>query len=193
MSHRPQKRKADDSASNAKKAKTEEAAGDEEQASVWIGGLPWAATQEELLELLNSLDAGEIASVFIATDRESGRSKGFGYAYCSQSTATALVKHSGVELGGRQLKFDVGTKKVEKGDRPQSAGGASAPGPSLIVRNLPYDIDRDTLQQYFEGSIGARIITNPEDGTPKGFVALFTHRCPVSHFFQFRFRRLWHS
>ena len=186
----PQKRKADADNAGAKRAKTEEASGEEgATVSLWVGGLPWAVDKDGLKEHLESLGHGDISDAYVAFDKETGKSRGFGYAYCSAETANAIAARTDVEINGRTLRFDVDAGKGKKdqqpagGDRRQSFGDRpkSAPGNSLICRNLSYNVDNEVLQNHFENATGARVITNPEDGSSKGCVT----RCPSTTFNSF--------
>ena len=139
---------------------------------MYVGGLPWAADNDSLKEFLEGLGHGEIFSASVKTDFETGRSKGFGFISTSATTAAALAALTDVEMNGRTLRFDISTgKKADAGDKRQSFGERpkSAPSQSLIVRNLSYNVDTEVLQNHFEGATGARVITNPEDGSSKGF------------------------
>ncbi len=149
-----------------------------ETVSLWVGGLPWAADKDSLKQFLEELGHGDIVDCYVAFDKESGKSRGFGYAYCSAETAAAIAAKTDVEMNGRTLRFDVDAskgKKPEGGDRRQSFGDRpkSAPGTSLICRNLSYNVDNEVLQNHFESSTGARVITNPEDGSSKGLACFY--------------------
>ena len=166
---RPQKRKADADAGNAKRQK--EDAGEGATTRLYCGGLPWSADGDSLKEFLTGLGHGEVTEANVVTDQSTGRSKGFGFATCSATTAAAIAALTDVELDGRTLRFDIDTGKGKTADKRQSFGERpkSAPGNSLIARNLSYNVDSESLQGHFEGATGARVITNPEDGSSKGF------------------------
>lgn len=99
----------------AKKAKkTEEVEdGDSDVAdhSVFIGGIAWGGEESSLQEYLSSLGVGKVTSVRIMMDRETGRSKGFGYADCSAKTQAALCALTDAEYLGRTLRFDFSEQK----------------------------------------------------------------------------------
>lgn len=82
-----------------------------------MGNLNFATTQEELEELF--AQAGEIVSVSIPTDRDTGRPRGFAFVeFASDEAAQAAIeKFNGQEVGGRALRVDVA------GERPPRAGG----------------------------------------------------------------------
>ncbi len=146
---------------------------EEATVSLWCGGLPWAADKDSLKEFLEGLGHGAIADCYVAFDKESGKSRGFGYAYCSLETANAIAAVTDAEMNGRTLRFDGDASKGKPEGGRQSFGGGdrpkSAPALSLICRNLSYNVDNEVLQNHFENAVSARVITNPEDGSSKGF------------------------
>jgi len=69
---------------------------------LFVGGLPYRTTNEELQEAFAK--AGEVVSASIVTDRETGRSRGFGFVEMADSSADAAIEMwNGKEFGGRML------------------------------------------------------------------------------------------
>ena len=70
---------------------------------LYVGNLPYSAKEESLKEHFSS--AGSVASVKIIIDRETGRSKGFGFVEMeTKEMADAAVKDfNGQSLDGRQI------------------------------------------------------------------------------------------
>jgi len=70
---------------------------------IFVGGLPYATTEEQLSELFGA--HGELKEVHIAKDKETGKSKGFAFiTYKShKSGSAALVALKGTEIGGRKI------------------------------------------------------------------------------------------
>ncbi len=64
---------------------------------IYVGNLPWSATEAELRELFSAV--GEVHSVAVITDRETGRSRGFGFVEMDDSDAAKAIN----ELNGREL------------------------------------------------------------------------------------------
>src|SRR5690606_8546856 len=85
------------------------------------------AREEELEELFAPF--GEVKSVRIITDRETGRSRGFAFVEMgSADEANAAAEAmDGKESGGRNLKVNL-AKEREAGDRPQRGGGPRGGG-----------------------------------------------------------------
>lgn len=70
---------------------------------VFVGGLPFATTDDELRELFAA--HGAVASANVVRDRETGRSKGFGFVeFENDDEGKAAEKAlNGSELGGRTI------------------------------------------------------------------------------------------
>ena len=70
---------------------------------IYVGNLPFTATNESLSEAFGQF--GTVDSSKIITDRDTGRSKGFGFVEMSDSDAadTAIEKLNGSDMGGRSL------------------------------------------------------------------------------------------
>eukprot|EP00035_Acanthoeca_spectabilis_P007462 m.136837 g.136837 ORF g.136837 m.136837 type:complete len:408 (-) comp13966_c0_seq1:2968-4191(-) len=170
------KRKATEEAEEApkssKKAK-EEPAEEVADHSVFIGGISWDADDTSLHEFLNGLGVGSISSVRIMTDRESGRSKGFGYADCSAATQAKLCANTSAEFLGRTLRFDATEQKKGGGAGGKFSSHGSkplgAPADSLFVGNLAFGVTEDDMYAHFEGATNCRVATDRETGEPRGF------------------------
>ena len=87
---------------------------------VYVGNLPYDTTEEEIRQLFSG--AGTVASASIVTDRETGRSKGFGFVQMgSQAEAEKAVSmFNGYQLHNRALKVDLARPREE---RPRMGGG----------------------------------------------------------------------
>jgi cold-inducible RNA-binding protein len=70
---------------------------------IYVGNLPFSATNESLNELFAKF--GKVDSAKIITDRDTGRSKGFGFVEMSSDSeaAAAIDKLHGSDMGGRSL------------------------------------------------------------------------------------------
>jgi RNA recognition motif-containing protein len=78
---------------------------------LYVGNLQWATTDEHLKELFSN--HGTVVSVQIITDRETGRSKGFGFIEMSsdEEAENAMRDLNNRELGGRNLKVNEAKKR----------------------------------------------------------------------------------
>lgn len=70
---------------------------------LFVGGLPYRTTGDELRDAF--AQAGEVVSASIVTDRETGRSRGFGFVEMADGSAaqSAISMWNGKEFGGRML------------------------------------------------------------------------------------------
>lgn len=70
---------------------------------IYVGNLPFSATSESLNEMFSQF--GTVDSAKIVMDRETGRSKGFGFVEMSSGdeAAAAISKLNGTDMGGRSL------------------------------------------------------------------------------------------
>ncbi|HAZ14243.1 MAG: RNA-binding protein [Bdellovibrionales bacterium GWA2_49_15] len=93
---------------------------------LYVGNLSYSTTDQSLSELFSQ--AGTVASAKVVTDRETGRSKGFGFVEMStdEEAQAAVEKFNGQELEGRQLKVDE-ARPATNGGGPRGGGGGRGP------------------------------------------------------------------
>ena len=74
--------------------------------NIYVGNLSYGMSEDELREAFAAY--GDVASVKILTDRETGRSRGFGFAEMpNQSEGEAAVTQlNGKDVGGRALRVN---------------------------------------------------------------------------------------
>jgi RNA recognition motif-containing protein len=90
---------------------------------IYVGNLAWSATEAELRDLFSSY--GDVASVAIITDRDTGRSRGFGFVELDGDADKAISELDGRELGGRALRVNEAQDKRGGG----GGGGGGGRGP----------------------------------------------------------------
>jgi RNA recognition motif-containing protein len=85
---------------------------------IFVGSLPYKVEEADLQELFAAY--GEVSSVKIITDRETGRSKGFGFIEMTddESAQKAIDGLNGTEIGGRTIAVS------QAEERKPSAGGS---------------------------------------------------------------------
>jgi cold-inducible RNA-binding protein len=72
---------------------------------IYVGNLPWSADEAGLRDLFSSV--GEVLSAAVVSDRETGRSRGFGFIEMDDSDADkAISELNGREMDGRQLRIN---------------------------------------------------------------------------------------
>jgi len=84
------------------------------QKRLFVGGLPYATTEDQLRELFSQ--AGTVESVNIITDRHTGRSKGFGFVeFATEEEAQKAVEmFNETELEGRKIAVNVARPREER-------------------------------------------------------------------------------
>jgi RNA recognition motif-containing protein len=98
---------------------------------LYVGNLPFSATEEELRELFGR--HGSVDSVDVITDRETGRPRGFAFVEMSEPSAAndAIKALDGTQLGGRALK-------VSEAQAKQRSGGGGGGGRGGFGRSGRY-------------------------------------------------------
>jgi len=89
---------------------------------LFIGGLAFSTSNERLREVFTQ--AGAVESATVVTDRETGRSRGFGFVEMAttEEANAAVKKFNGQELDGRTLKVELANAKPSGGGA-RSGGG----------------------------------------------------------------------
>lgn len=87
---------------------------DEQKNKLYVGNLPYTVNDEGLKELFAG--AGEVIEAKVITDRDSGRSKGFGFVTMKDDAAAekAISEMDGKELDGRQVRVNIARPMREK-------------------------------------------------------------------------------
>jgi len=72
---------------------------------MYVGNLPFSSTEEDLRNLFSNY--GEVQSANLIIDRETGRSRGFGFVEMNEDDAnTAMEALNGNDFQGRNLKVN---------------------------------------------------------------------------------------
>jgi RNA recognition motif-containing protein len=92
-------------------------------AKLYVGNLPYSATEDGLKSHFSS--AGSVASVKIIIDRETGRSKGFGFVEMDSDDGaqSAVSQLDGQEFEGRSLRVSEAKPQPERESRGGGGGG----------------------------------------------------------------------
>ncbi len=90
--------------------------------SLYVGNLPFSITEDELSTIF--ADFGEVISTKIVLDRETGRSRGFGFVEMDEDGASqAQDALDGAEVSGRYLKVNPARPR-----EPRQGGGGGFRG-----------------------------------------------------------------
>lgn len=111
-------------------------------ARLFVGNLPYSATEEEIRDLF--AQKWGVVEVRIVTDRETGRSRGFGFVELENEEAAreASTQMEGYDLGGRRMAIREAHDRA--GGPPSGPGGPPRPprrfddrGPPPAVESAP--------------------------------------------------------
>lgn len=90
---------------------------------IYVGNLSYQTTESDLTTLFEQV--GQVSSVSIVTDRDTGRSKGFAFLEMGTEDAEkAIAQFNGSEVSGRTLTVNEARPKQERsGERGGYSGG----------------------------------------------------------------------
>lgn len=96
--------------------------------NIFVGSLPFKLEETELREIFE--EYGEVSSVKIITDRETGRSKGFGFVEMADDAQAqkAIDELNGSEVSGRQIVVNKSEERKDSGRKGGSFGGGGNRG-----------------------------------------------------------------
>lgn len=88
-----------------------------ENMNIYIGNLPYSISEDELRDLFAA--HGEVTSANIIMDRDSGRSKGFGFIEMPDKTQgeTAINAINQTDVQGRSVRVNEARPRPERGRR----------------------------------------------------------------------------
>jgi RNA recognition motif-containing protein len=91
--------------------------------NIYVGNMGFDTTQDKLQELFQAY--GEVTSVNIITDRDTGRPRGFGFVEMGTDAeaSAAIAALDGQEVDGRTLKVNEAKPRA-----PRSGGGGGSRG-----------------------------------------------------------------
>ncbi|WP_320175193.1 RNA-binding protein [Maridesulfovibrio sp.] len=73
--------------------------------NIYVGNLPWNSSEEDVRAAFEEF--GEVISVKLINDRETGRPRGFGFVEMEDEGATQAIENlDGADFGGRNLKVN---------------------------------------------------------------------------------------
>jgi RNA recognition motif-containing protein len=89
---------------------------------LYVGNLSFQTSSQELEELFASM--GTVESATVVEDRETGRSRGFGFVEMSsqEEGEKAIAELNGQEVGGRELKVNEAKPREDRGGRGGGGG-----------------------------------------------------------------------
>ncbi len=95
---------------------------------LYVGNLAFQTTSQELQEMFAT--AGTVESASVVEDRDTGRSRGFGFVEMStkEEATSAIDQFNGKELGGRALKVNEAKPRENRGGGGFGGGNGGGGG-----------------------------------------------------------------
>lgn len=83
---------------------------------LYVGNLPWDTTDADLGELFNRI--GPVNSARVITDRDTGRSRGFGFVEMSQEDGQrAIAELNDTQMSGRAIRVNEANEQKPRAER----------------------------------------------------------------------------
>ncbi|XP_020011851.2 nucleolin [Castor canadensis] len=129
-----------------------------ESKTLVLSNLSYSATEETLQEVF------EKATFIKVPQNPNGKSKGYAFIEFAsfEDAKEALNSCNKMEIEGRAIRLELQGPRGSPNARGQ-------PSKTLFVKGLSEETTEETLKDSFEGSIRARIVTDRETGSSKGF------------------------
>jgi nucleolin len=151
---------------------------DTSSTTVFVGRLSWNVDNDWLKSEFE--ECGEVVSARVQMDRNTGKSRGFGYVeFADPASVDKALALSGKEIDGRPINVDRSTNNKSSGagnpnEQRRAAFGdkTSPPSSVLFVGNLSWSADENSLWDVFAeyGDVkSVRVPTDRESGKVKGF------------------------
>ncbi len=86
---------------------------------LFVGNLPWKAASEDLMEFFSQF--GTVEDAFVLRDRETGRSRGFGFVTFTNDDEAdkAIEATDGIQYEDRELNVNEARPREERSDMPR--------------------------------------------------------------------------
>lgn len=95
---------------------------------LYVGNLPYSMVEDQLID--HFAQAGVVVEASIVNDRETGRSRGFGFVEMgsSEDAQKAIEMFNGQDMGGRSLVVNEARPREERGGGGRRGGGGGYGG-----------------------------------------------------------------
>jgi RNA recognition motif-containing protein len=91
---------------------------DASMTTIYVGNLPFSATETEVRNLFEQ--HGQVQSVKLVNDRETGRPRGFAFVEMGSGEAQTAIQHTnGFQMGGRALRVNEAREREARPPRQQ--------------------------------------------------------------------------
>ncbi len=95
---------------------------------LYVGNLSFQTSSQELEDLFAGI--GTVESATVVEDRETGRSRGFGFVEMSsqEEGEKAITEYNGTQFGGREIKVNEAKPREDRGGRGNYNGNGGGYG-----------------------------------------------------------------
>ena len=84
--------------------------------SIYVGNMPFSATEDEIRNMFSPF--GEVQSVKLINDRETGKPRGFGFVEMEEENAKKAIEElNGKDMGCRSLRVNFAEQKPQRPKR----------------------------------------------------------------------------
>jgi RNA recognition motif-containing protein len=94
--------------------------------NIFVGNLPFTTTSDELREMFT--EYGNVTRAQVASDRETGRSRGFGFVEMAEGADEAITALNGAQFNGRALTVNEAKPREDRGARTGGGSGGGSGG-----------------------------------------------------------------
>ncbi|XP_024518534.1 29 kDa ribonucleoprotein A, chloroplastic [Selaginella moellendorffii] len=140
---------------------------------IYVGNLSWNCDSEELAKVLQQAGIlAHVEEVEVVCDRETGRSRGFGYVTLTSIdfAQVAVQKLDGHIVQGRALKASYSQPYKKAGKEGPVEVAASHT--KVFIGNLPWGVDDGSLEEFFRAHgkvVEVKIVYDRDTGRSRGF------------------------
>eukprot|EP00871_Galdieria_phlegrea_P001975 jgi/Galph1/2779/GphlegSOOS_G1449.1 len=133
--------------------------GSSEDNRVFVGGLPWSVNEDDLRETFSKY--GEIVDARVVIDRETGRSRGFGFVSYQESSAVddciaALDGQASRDFQGRTIRVNKAMSREQRDEFPSNRGRGGRGRYGSGFRSGPYEHRDFDNRRNFDRREGGR-------------------------------------
>lgn len=155
---------------------------DETAREIYISNAAFSSTKESFTEFFSDITGGEVESITIPTQYQSGKPKGFAFVrFTSVEARDQALQKNGEELDGRALGIRENKGRAERAPRTDYGGRRERRAElsekpqqctTIFVGNLPWATDEEDLKNLFEDCgevVNARIVRQSWTQRSRGF------------------------
>ncbi|KAE8631750.1 hypothetical protein XENTR_v10001291 [Xenopus tropicalis] len=126
-----------------------------DEGKLFVGGLNFETTEESLEQVFSKY--GQVAEVVVVKDRESKRSRGFGFVTFEnpEDAKDAMMAMNGKSVDGRQIRVDQAGRGFFRGGRGRGGGGDRGYGGSSRFENRSGGYQSSGSRDYYGRSHGS--------------------------------------